>query len=354
MRLNNPEGPATVRVEELYSYEEVLQLSSEWRELWNCCPSGTPFQRPEWLLTWWRFFRPERVRCLAMRVNERLVGLAPFCLELQDGRSELRLMGGGVSDYLDALLEPEHAAASLSALAAHLVEGQDLFDGWDFEQLRRGSPLLELVPPDGWVTQLTVQEVCPAVALPGDVAGLQMVVPKHMLQKLAYYRRRLAAISRAAIEQAEASNFDELFTSFLASHRARWAARGQNGKAIQDFHREVAEGMLEAGMLRLYALRIEGHIRAALYGFAGHERTFFYLAGFDPEIAPLSPGTLLIGHALEQSLLVGARCFDFLRGREAYKYLWGAKGQLNYRRKASRARGREEAPVVQADAVALS
>ncbi|HVV72795.1 MAG TPA: GNAT family N-acetyltransferase, partial [Verrucomicrobiae bacterium] len=101
---------------------------------------------------------------------------------------------------------------------------------------------------------------------------------------------------------------------------------------LVQFHREIAEAMLLSGRLRMYALRIGGEVVACLYGFSHAERYFYYLGGFQPRVAPLSPGTILIGHAIEEAIGEGAGEFDFLRGREAYKYLWGARGRMNYRK----------------------
>ncbi len=158
-----------------------------------------------------------------------------------------------------------------------------------------------------------------------------------MQEKLAYYRRRLDKVGHARIEMADARTFDEHFESFMRLHRARWAARGQAGvlvgEALESFHRDVASASLASGTLRLLGLRIDGKIEASLYGFADEHRFYFYLHGFNPGIAALSPGTLLIGHAIEQAIEEGAGHFDFLRGREAYKYMWGARGQLNYRKR---------------------
>ncbi|HPU25822.1 MAG TPA: GNAT family N-acetyltransferase [Phycisphaerae bacterium] len=52
-------------------------------------------------------------------------------------------------------------------------------------------------------------------------------------------------------------------------------------------------------------------------------RLYYYLGGFDPEYGRLSPGKLLVAHALEQAIGEGMRGFDVLRGREDYKYEWG-------------------------------
>jgi CelD/BcsL family acetyltransferase involved in cellulose biosynthesis len=49
------------------------------------------------------------------------------------------------------------------------------------------------------------------------------------------------------------------------------------------------------------------------------------LGGFDLEFSRSSLGTLIIVHPIEQAWREGALPFDFLRGEESYKYLWGAK-----------------------------
>jgi CelD/BcsL family acetyltransferase involved in cellulose biosynthesis len=64
---------------------------------------------------------------------------------------------------------------------------------------------------------------------------------------------------------------------------------------------------------------------SVVYGFITHGTASFYLGGFAPDLAQLSPGTLAIGDAIERSVLAGARELDFLRGREPYKYQWGAR-----------------------------
>ena len=87
--------------------------------------------------------------------------------------------------------------------------------------------------------------------------------------------------------------------------------------------------MLDAGMLRLYLLRIGGSTAAAYYGFTVNRSAYAYLSGFHPKFAALSPGTQIVAHAIEEAVREGAREFHFLRGGEAYKYAWGAIDRPN-------------------------
>jgi CelD/BcsL family acetyltransferase involved in cellulose biosynthesis len=61
-------------------------------------------------------------------------------------------------------------------------------------------------------------------------------------------------------------------------------------------------------------------------------RVYLYISGFDPALDRLSPGMLLVGHALEQAVNEGFATLDFLRGQEPYKYFWGAADAPIFRR----------------------
>ncbi len=77
-------------------------------------------------------------------------------------------------------------------------------------------------------------------------------------------------------------------------------------------------------MLHLHALRIDGRVIAVQYVLQHRRRAYLYITGFDHDFGALSPGTLLTWHVLQEALRRGNCEFDFLRGRERYKYVWGA------------------------------
>ena len=100
---------------------------------------------------------------------------------------------------------------------------------------------------------------------------------------------------------------------------------------MRRFHRDAVDRLGRAG-LRLYLMRLVGRVAGAYYGFHHDDRAYYYLGGFDPSFSFESPGTILVGHAIEEAVREGAREFHFLRGAEAYKYEWGAKDRWNQRR----------------------
>lgn len=322
---------AALEVEEITTARALQALRPEWSQLWSCA-GATPFQSPEWMLAWWRHFGHSPLWSLAVRHDDRLVGLAPLLVWTDsEGVRRLLLIGTGLSDRLDVLLDPAHRREAVEAIASHLQEHQDRWDVCDLQQLPPDSALLDELPGEA-----AAQDACPALALPGRIEDLAEVIPTGQLKKLHYYRRRAAKEGPLRVEQARQCNFDELFDAFLSLHAARWSARDLPGVLADDgiciFHREAAAGLLARGALRLYALRLQERIIACFYGFRDGRRTYYYLGGFDPRFKHLSPGVLIVGHAIEQAVREGCCGFDFLRGREAYKYAWGAADEPSYRR----------------------
>jgi CelD/BcsL family acetyltransferase involved in cellulose biosynthesis len=167
--------------------------------------------------------------------------------------------------------------------------------------------------------------------------------PHHARRSRPACRRRGGASCRAEtagelrFETARAVNLGELMAAFCDLHAARWARQGLPGVLADDvvraFHGEAAPTLLADGILRLHALRLDGRIVAVLYGLLAKNRLHLYLSGFDPDLSGLGVGTLVIRHAMEQAAREGVREFDFLRGREAHKYRWGARDRPSYGRR---------------------
>ncbi len=335
------ESTAGIALEQLTTVEALDALHHEWAALWGRCPSATPFQSPDWLIPLWRHLGEGELWTMALRHSGRLIGVAPvfIYIEPQSRTRRVLLLGTPITDYTDLLVEPPFERAAADLLLVYLAANAERWDYLDFQQLRPDSPLLKAEPPQGLTSQVMVQEICPALELHSEGHDLAAVVPARMMANLVYYRRRLQKHGPSALECARLDNFNELFETFLRLHGARWQKRGQVGllsdERLREFHRESAKRMLLAGVLRLQALRSNGRIIAAIYGFAHRRHSYFYLSGFDPAFHSLSPGTLMLGYAIEQALAEGCTTFDFLRGREPYKFMWGAKGRLNYRRQFS-------------------
>jgi CelD/BcsL family acetyltransferase involved in cellulose biosynthesis len=329
--------PDALEIEEISTTAGLEALRPEWLELWDRTAAATPFQSPGWLLPWWRWFGNDGLLALALRSRGRLVGLVPLYVHRDGGLRKLLPLGIGVSDYLDPLLETDDADAVLR----HLGQRADRFDRIDLENLRPGSPLLEASAPGGWRAHAHAGEPCPVLALPEPGPPLAKAVPR--LAKLPYYLRRAERLGAAALELASAGTLGEFLGALFELHGARWQERGEGGvladPTVRAFHREAAECLLASGRLRLHGLRVDGRLVAVFHGFADRSRLHAYLGGFDPAVPHPGLGALMIGHAVQAAAREGLREFHFLRGREAYKYAWGATDRPSWGRRLEPTRG---------------
>jgi CelD/BcsL family acetyltransferase involved in cellulose biosynthesis len=329
--------------EEITDAEALAALQPDWWDLWRRCPSATPFQSPAWLVPWWRCFRPGALFAIAVRKRGALVGLAPFYIE--DGSLGRRILPIGISlsDYLDVLLDPNVADEAGRSLIAHLDRRGTLWDAIDLEELAPDACALGLPCPDGCNEALVGQSACPVLALS---SGPEQGIPKQKMRKLRMARNRVARRDGAEVIRVETDQAGDFLDELFRLHGARWETRDEKGvladRTVRLFHQEAIEGLLMAGLLRLYLLRIEGAAAGAYYGFHHAARAYAYLGGFDPAFTFESPGTVLVGHAIAEAVWEGAREFHFLRGREAYKYEWGATDCRNQRRSFRRSPGPED------------
>jgi CelD/BcsL family acetyltransferase involved in cellulose biosynthesis len=336
---NSP--PATeVRAEDVTTTAALEALRPEWERLWARVPRATPFQSPHWLLPWWRHVGQGALATIAIRCAEggELIALAPLYVhaDAPTGRRHLFPIGIATTDYLDLLVLAGREQQAIACLGAHLARRLDGWDVLEWPQLRRGAPLLGLAGSEGRHRRIVPGEPNPMLVLEDAHGGGGLPIPAPMAENLRYCRRRAARAGALAYETADARTLRGFLDALVRLHGRRWSLRGLTGvlddAGVLAWHREAAALLQGAALLRLHGLRLDGELIAVVYCLGdaapAHERCcYYYIGGFDPRVRALSPGTLLVGYAIERAIAEGARAFDFLRGDEAYKYRWGAVNQ---------------------------
>jgi CelD/BcsL family acetyltransferase involved in cellulose biosynthesis len=235
-------------------------------------------------------------------------------------------MGAGITDYGDGVFDPGVGRREASLLITALSDWRMI----ELLQVPGHSPLLAAAAPEGWSDHLCPAHPCPVIPLPA-------VLSRRMRQNLRYYRGR---VERADIQHALVSSGDaalSVLESLFTLHGARWRSRGSPGVLGEDnvrrFHRQAVPALADAGLLRMHVLHRQGTMFAVGYMLTAKARAYDYITGFDPDLAALGLGTVLIGCAIQAAAEEGVREFDFLRGREDYKYRWGAQDRPTFSRR---------------------
>ncbi len=313
-------------------------LAPEWEALWGRLPDRLPFTAPAWLLPWWRHFGTGQPRVATLRRAGVLTAVLPLYILDESAGRKLLPIGAGLSDYQDILTEPGVAPSPL----LHAVLARD--DGLavcDLIEVPPGSALHTLSPLPGWTMRWGAGNPCPVLALPGpnlagpNLAGpsLAGAVPSGQLRKLRMSRHRAERGGGTLRERATPGTLPALQAHLIRLHQLRWTATGEPGvladPAVLALHLDAAPALLHAGALRLEVLRVDGIVVAAIMALLAPGRILFYLSGYDAAHSYISPGTLLLGAMLEDAAAEGRIEAHFLRGRESYKYAWGAVDRMN-------------------------
>jgi CelD/BcsL family acetyltransferase involved in cellulose biosynthesis len=309
---------------------QLRAIGDEWDGLYARCPGATPFQHPEWIISWAEISLPERISVIEVRSGNMLVGLAPFLIYSRGEERVLAFMAGGISDYLDVLVDPQRECEIVLAIFQAIQE-LDCWTTLDLTDLPANSVLHRTVVGE----LVNPHDQCSSLLLPKTREELLQHFSKRQRANLRQAHSRIRKAGQARVETATAETLTEFLDDLFRLHAMRWLLDGQPGvlanEKVKAFHRKAAPRLLAKGILRLYRLRIRDYTTAVVYTLLNRATVFCYLQGYDPEFAELSPGTYLMFSMMEEAMLAGANKFDLLRGQEGYKQHWRAEGETTYR-----------------------
>lgn len=329
MRMDRGPGRFSTRI--LRSSEELNSIRADWIRLHEPCADLTPFQCPEWLLSWIEVFRPRELRVVEVREGDQLRGLAPLLIYPRGSERVLAFAGGGVSDYLSILLSPGSEREVFDKMSRALAsdEGWSLLELTDVSRNSRLHKIREL-------EDHTVEhDLCSVTMLPSSTEELPRLFSPRQQANLRNARSRLARAGGAEFEVARSETLPDFLRELFELHTTRWATMNQPGvvqdERVQGFLRLSSRRLLASGCLRLYRMRVQGRTAAVVYSLFQRDTVYCYLQGFDPGFSSLSPGTLLIFFLMQDAVRRGMRRFDFLRGREPYKQHWRPQIEPTFR-----------------------
>ncbi len=310
---------------------------AEWDAVLFASDNPSPFQSRRFLVPWARTFAAGRpVRIGRWESGGRARGLV-FLWRRADSAG-WELMGGeDVADSLDAVVvhgaEGEFWEAFLRSSRELAAEGP-----LSFPNLVAGAPSLAVLPrlcaALGYALSVEESDRSPFVPLPASYdAYLAALEKKHRHELRRKVRRAGEALPGLSFRVvATRHELSRDFPSFVRLHRASHPdKRDFMDDRMAGFFREAAEEFLDAGWLRLAFLSAGPGDVAAAYQLSWRGALLLYNSGFDPGMREASPGLVLVAHCIEDAIRLGFREYDFLRGRERYKYDLGGRDRIVFR-----------------------
>jgi CelD/BcsL family acetyltransferase involved in cellulose biosynthesis len=317
MRPERRISTAPLTLEVVRETAQLAQLRPEWSKFVNSLEEINPFQTPEWQFTWWSHFGVGDLYVMVFRSVDAIVGIVPcFLLERQ-----MMLLGTGIADYLEPPISPRHRGEVLALLRNHL-SANSKWDLCSWRDLAATTPLRTLTFGDQYEAKLFQDVECTELAITGEFANFWETRPFGLRRNV---RRYVDKATFSVVAQAD----PEYLNVLIRLHGERWERRGEVGMSavngVAAFLWDLARAMDNADMLRIFTLRFEGKVVAVTLAFVLRNTIYSFLSVHDAEFEVFGFGRSLLFDTLQHAFEQGYKAWNFLRGNEPYKFLWGAQ-----------------------------
>ena len=331
-----------MNVELIRDRKSLETLAGEWDPLLKSSSADSIFLTWEWISAWIDAVHPDvDLFVVAVRdEQDRLVGVAPFyCFFfyfLKFFRYRYLCVIGDChsgAEYPDIIVKHGEESRVLDVIAGCIFDNRDLWE------------CLWLPNISGWSGALSrfdsLQERDISFCRTRKASFSNTVLPETMdeyLQSLSggfratLNRQAKKICSRQDIEFDVCSSESDIpyfLDNLFVLHRKRWESIGQAGSFVRrplmkKFYERFAPVALRKGWLGLFALRVEGDVKAVQYGYT-YNKSFMQLQeGFDPAAIP-GLGNLLRKYVIEWCIENGMVEYDFLGEHTPHKSHWGGK-----------------------------
>lgn len=355
------------------------ELRPAWSELGERSATSEPTLDPAWMWAWWRVFGPlggRRLRLVAVREGERLIGLVPLLLRTHwylPGLPyrRLELLGSGepqedeiCSDYIGLLAEDGAEAKVVRAFARALRE-RGLLGDWDelvMPSMAGDNPMPELLAAelrrDGIEAIVETTNKAPYIRLPKTYEAYLEALPSSRRYWLSRSVRDVEKLGKVELRRAESREELERSRKVLESlHGERWSEQGSEGGVFgsprfRAFHDEVMPKLFDRGALDLLCLFVNDEPIAALYNIVWNGKTHFYQSGRRVDLpSGIRPGIAIHALAIRRAIERGHHEYDFLAGESQYKLKLALDRRPLVRLRAVRSSVRERARLLSAQAL---
>jgi CelD/BcsL family acetyltransferase involved in cellulose biosynthesis len=323
-----------------HTQEFPATLKTEWDSLLAKSVTHVPFLRYEYLHTWWQTRGggewPQNAHLLIITAQEgdQLVGVAPCFISQRNEKHTLLLLGSvEISDYLDLLVEPRHAAAFTDGIIAYsktTLAPQYGIERIEFDNIPDNSPSLEALrsacQKHGFEFIAEPLARSPYIPLSGDYEEYLASLDKKQRHEMRRKMRRVLELPQGSdwYIVSDPQTLDHEIEEFLRLMAYEEHKRIFLTEPMKEQMRLSMRDAFGHHMLQLAFITIGGEKAAAYLNFDFNNRIWVYNSGIDPRFYEHSPGWVLLVHLIKWAIESNRFEFDFMRGSEDYKYKFGA------------------------------
>jgi CelD/BcsL family acetyltransferase involved in cellulose biosynthesis len=318
-------------IDRITCLEEFSAIKKEWDECLSFSDQATVFLTFDWFYSWWiNFGNGHQLEILLFRDSNGTVdGIAPLMIK----KGTLGFIASReVTDYCDFVIRQGMEKEIIAVFLLEIKNNSKRLDRLHLINIREESPSLPLLTRLAAELDLSAQVLETEVSLRLDLPESYQSFVSSLSRKNRHELRRKVRKTETlpGIEIKRVSDPGEIrifLESFISLHRESNPSKAGfwEKKGIAEFFREITSRFSQQGWAELNLLSIDKEPAASLLTFLYNDEVLHYNIAYNPRFAAFSPGIFLFNHSIEKAIGLGKRRVDFLRGREKYKYNFGAK-----------------------------
>jgi len=331
-----------VKITQVETYNDFVALKEEWHNTLERC-NHRVFSTWEWLSTWWKYFgNNKKLLLLLAQENGKILGIAPLMYSVQSTfglrMGKIEFIGTPESDYSEFILVEkgqECVKQFIDYILASVTESWDCIELAEIPETAGSLNHLKVLHNGTRVMQIQVSNECPYVPIVNSFDDFFNKLSSKFRKNLRRSIRQLK--ERHVLEFRKHSgqrDLEDSMNTMFSLHQKRWITRGWPGvfgdPRVRDFHLEIARSFSRRGWMSISSLVADGIDIASLYGFNYKSRFYANLTGMDPAYEKYGVGNLLYLNMLEDCFKEKLAEFDFMRGKEMYKYRWNSSIRSNF------------------------
>ncbi len=316
-------------------------LRQSWTELYDQISCLSPFSSFDWNRNWWKYFGSasnKSLFILTIKLDEKLIGIAPFYKTVKNGVNILRFISTGNADYLDLIVLPGREQDCITALLTYLGTNSKLWDVLDLVDLPQTSPNYQILSVQNMPALKKVVLsglICPYIRSEKTYTEFLAGKSSNFRYDLKRKMKKALALGNISFELIRHSSPKIDIATLASLYEKRWAAKDTNATIRTASGQKLLHEMLpiweKQNILAIPVIFLNDKVMAFCVGFIRGERFYYYIPSFDPEFMNASPGKLLVEFIVKHLNIWPITELDFMKGEERYKLDWSETYRQNNR-----------------------
>lgn len=315
-----------MEISRICDMDQFNKLKAAWDAAYSADAQTQIFVSWAWLRGWFEA-TPNNWFVLAIRPDSWSHYVAFFPLAMHS--RQLFMGGNPLADYAGFVCSPKYEEEAIAAFAAYIQ--QEL--KWDSFHMNdvldaRLQVFLKRFSSKKFNVQQAGITPCPHIRLPRNWDQyLQDFLGRKTRRDLRRSLRKIEGSSEYRLTHVGADNLESQIETLLAHWHSRWRLP----EYFQNGYRKIFRRCFEDNYLWLSILWDGTTPIGALAGFLDRQKETFTacITTCDAKYTQLRAGKAIYAYSIQYAIENGYTIYDFTRGKEDYKYSFGARDRFN-------------------------